>query len=350
MYKRIIIFVGALSSGGAEKVISIISKNLFAYFKEVEVFLYYNRQIFYDLDNNIKVRIIEKETGTKNFFKNMIWLRKNVNKNDVFVSFLAPFNMFAILALFNKIKIVVADRNDPKFIPQNFFKRKLRNFLYIFAKRVICQTENNKKYFNKNIQNKITVIYNPIYISEKIGVALEEEKENIIVSVGRLTKQKNQKLLINSFEKFLQLYPDYKLFIYGEGKERKDLEKYIKYLKLEKQIFLPGAFNDIHSRIKKAKVFVITSDYEGMPNALLEAMSLGLPCISTKVSGATELIKNYKNGILVERNSSKISKEIIKVIENKEYAYQLGVEATKIYNKLNESKIITQWINAIVKY
>lgn len=346
--KKVIIFIGDLRSGGAERVVSIISKGFLQEFKEVEIVLYYDRPIFYNLDKNIKVRTIEKETKSRNILKNMLWLRRNINKEDIFLSFLAPFNIVAIVSLFFKKKITVADRNDPRFDPPNLIKRFVRDILYNFAEKVVCQTESNKIYFNKNIQRKTNVIYNPIYLSEKIRSALEK-KENIIVSVGRLSKQKNQILLIDSFKKILKYFPDYKLIIYGEGEERINLENYIKKLNLEKNILLPGTFKDVHTRIKKAKIFIMTSDYEGMPNALLEAMSLGLPCISTKVSGAVDLIENYKNGVLTDRNPNEISNEIIKILNDESYTYSLGKEASKLYYKLNEKEIINQWIDLLKK-
>lgn len=348
--KKVSIFIGTLCSGGAERVVSVISKGLVEEFREVEIILYYDREIFYKLDERIKIKIIERETKSRNILKNMLWLRKNIKKDDILLSFLAPFNMLAIVSLFFKKKILVANRNDPNFIPVNKFLRKVRDILYNFTEGVICQTENNKRYFNKRIQNKTDIIYNPVYISEKQGSALEEKKENIIVSVGRLSKQKNQVLMIDSFKEILNKYPDYKLIIYGEGEERKNLENYIKENGLEKNIELPGAFKDIHTRIKKAKCFIMTSDYEGMPNALLETMSLGLPCISTKVSGAVDLIESGKNGILVDRDKNEISNEIIKIIENEDDAFNLGKEASKLYNKLDEKEIINQWINLLKKY
>ena len=345
--KKVIIFIGDLRSGGAERVVSIISKGFLQEFKEIEIILYYDRPIFYNLDKNIKIRIIERETKSRNILKNILWLRKNVNKENIFLSFLAPFNIVAIVALFFKKKIIVADRNDPRSDPPNFIKRFIRDILYNFTEKVVCQTESNKKYFNKNIQEKTSIIYNPIYLSEKIGSTLEEKKENRIVSVGRLSKQKNQILLIDSFKRVLKYFPDYKLIIYGEGEERINLENYIKKLDLEKNISLPGAFKDVHTKIKGAKAFIMTSDYEGMPNALLEAMSLGLPCISTKVSGAIDLIENYKNGVLVNRNSDEISNEIMKILKNENYAHSLGKEASKLYYKLNEKEIVNQWVDLL---
>lgn len=349
MNKKIIIFIGDLRSGGAERVVSVISNGFLQEFKEVRIVLYYDRPIFYKLDKKIKVSIIERETNSRNILKNMLWLRRNVNKEDIFLSFLAPFNIVAILSLFFKKKIIVADRNDPRFDPPNPIKKFLRNILYNFAEKVVCQTESNKKYFNKNIQRKTSIIYNPIYLSEKVGSSLNEKKENTIISIGRLSKQKNQILLINSFKKLLKYFPDYKLIIYGEGENRKFLENYIEKSNLEKNVFLPGAFKDVHNKIKKSKLFIMTSDYEGMPNALLEAMSLGLPCVSTKVSGAVDLIENYKNGVLVDRKPDEISNEIIKILNDENYAYSLGKEASDLYYKLNEKEIINQWIDLLKK-
>lgn len=348
MQKKLFIFTGALTSGGAERVISIISSKFFKHFEEIEIIMYYDKEIFYDLNREIKLRILEKETKSKNILKNILWLRKNIPSKSIFLSFSAPFNMIAILAfLFKDMEIIVSERSDPNFVPTNKLIQKIRDFLYYFADRIICQSEESKNYFNKKIRKKIKVINNPIYISEEVGSALLEKKENEIVTVGRLEKEKNQRFLIKVFSEFLKIYPNYKLIIYGEGKERKNLENYIRFLEIEDKVKLPGTTKDIHRKIKKSKIFILTSDYEGMPNALLEAMSLGLPCITTKVSGIQEIVKNKNNGIIVKNNSQEILKEIIKIIENNNYAYSLGYEATKIYENLNEEKIAKKWLEVL---
>src|SRR5690606_37218842 len=151
--------------------------------------------------------------------------------------------------------------------------------------------------------------------------------------VGRLHEQKNQQLLVNAFAKISNEYPDYKLEIFGEGELRDLLEEQISKLNLEGKVILRGTTNTLFDEIIDASLFVLSSDFEGMPNALMEAMSLGLPCISTdcKPGGAKELIENKVNGLLSNRLSEKNLYECIKyMLENPTKAEMMGIEAKNI--------------------
>ena len=117
---------------------------------------------------------------------------------------------------------------------------------------------------------------------------------------------------------------------------------------MEQNVCLPGNISDIHEHLKSAEIFVLSSDYEGMPNALIEAMCLGLPSISTKVSGATDLILDHENGILTELDSEEeLEKAILELVENKELARKLAVNAAKLNEELEVSKIMQQWTEFI---
>ena len=147
--------------------------------------------------------------------------------------------------------------------------------------------------------------------------------------------QKNQKMLFRAVKTVLEKYPEYQLVIYGEGPMREELEGYAKELGIEKYISLPGSMADVHDRIKDAEIFVLSSNFEGMPNALIEAMCLGLPVISTKVSGATDLIKDYENGLLTELNDQKeLETAMIEMIENPDLAEKLAKNAIELNDSL----------------
>ena len=157
------------------------------------------------------------------------------------------------------------------------------------------QTERAKNYFPKKIQEKSIIIPNPV----KVPVYAEKAKQNRIVSVGRLTEQKNHALLIDSFKSIAKEFPDTILDIYGEGPKRAELQEKIDNFGLSARIRLRGNILDVHEQIKDAGVFVLPSNYEGTSNALLEAMMMGLPCISTDCAGSDEVIENKKSGIIV---------------------------------------------------
>ena len=347
--KKIVFFDGTLREGGAERVISILTREMANNDVPVEIVLYYDEEVFYTLHPNVKVTSVYKQTGKKSLIKNIFWLRKYFKNNaGMVVSFLAPFNMVAIVArMGSKIPIIVADRSDPSFSPANKWVRKLRNFLYRFADLVVLQTKKNENYFSKK-NSKTTVISNPIDLGEMVGIAIKKEHEKKIVSVGRLISAKNQKMLINAFNIFHSKYSEYSLTIYGEGSERENLEKQIDELGLSESVSLPGTVKNVNELMSNAEIFVLSSDYEGMPNALIEAMCLGMPVISTMVSGATDLIKDGENGLLVDcGDTDALVQAMTKMAGDEDFRLVCAKNAVKTNELLRADKITNQWIETI---
>lgn len=352
MSQRYIFFVGTLGNGGAERVISILSSQMAEQGMDVEVLTYYDRPVFYKVNPKVKITAVEKCTGKSSKIANLLWIRKYFKKNaKIVISFLAPFNIMALVAkLGTGIPMIVADRNDPTEVPTNMVVRKLRDYLYMAADGIVLQTEKNKAYFNRTVQKKSVVIYNPVDMKEYAGIALCTKKQKTIVSAGRLMRQKNQKMLLDAFADVLKTHPEYKLIIYGEGPYRDELEQKIRMLRISENVLLPGSTSELHERIKSAEIFVLSSDYEGMPNALIEAMCMGLPVISTKVSGATDLICHGENGLLVDVNDSVgLKKAMLELIEKQEKASKLAKRATELNEQLEVEKIMNQWIAFVQK-
>lgn len=348
--KRYMFFVGTMGSGGAERVISILTKKMAEQGLDVEIVTYYDKEPFYPIDSRVKLTAAEAYTGTKHVAKNLLWLRKYFsNHAKMLISFLAPFNMIALMAKAGTgIPIVVADRNDPKRVPANVIVRKVRDFLYMFADGVVLQTHKNKEYFNCITQRKSKVIYNPVHMGEYAGISLSIVKEKKLVSAGRLMPQKNQKLLVEAFAEVSKQYPEHKLYIYGEGPCREVLEKLISQLELDGKVLLPGSITDLHEQIKNAQIFVLSSDYEGMPNALIEAMCMGLPVISTRVSGATDLITDQKNGLLVQcGDKSELAEAMLYMLNNEEESENMAKKAVELNELLTTETIYEQWMQLI---
>lgn len=348
--KKNLFFIGTLCNGGAERVVSILASRMAQQGMDVEILTYYDRPVSYEIDPQVKISAVETLSGKRGKLENLFWLRRYFRENaKIVISFLAPFNILAILANFgSKVPIIAADRNDPEKIPSNPVLRKARDFLYRFASGVVVQTKKNQSYFSKAVQKKSRVIYNPVDLKGYAGTALQTAKEKKIVTAGRLMPQKNQKMLIEAFAAVKKRHPDYTLVIYGEGSERKKLESQAERLGLQDSVIFPGNVSDLHERIKTAEIFVLCSDYEGMPNALIEAMCMGLPCISTKVSGATDLITDHENGILIDRDDKEaLEKALLELIEERETPERLAKAAVKLNEELEVTKIMEQWINWI---
>lgn len=158
-------------------------------------------------------------------------------------------------------------------------------------------------------------------------------------------------MLISAFSKFSKSHPDYKLLIWGEGDERGELENQINELSLEQKVLLPGVSENIFQELSKGEIFVLSSNFEGMPNTLIEAMCLGLPCISTKVSGATDLIKDGVNGLLIEINAeNQLIMAMEKLTGDDSLRKEIGENASKIYDELNVEVISNKWIKYIENF
>lgn len=354
MKSKLIISIGTLCAGGAERVISNLSYHLADQYDDVVIVMWYKEPIFYKVDGRVRIVCVEEEVGTLNDIKRMLWFRRFIKSErpDLLLSFLEPLNLRVLIATIGlKIKTVVAERNDPRVINGGKIMDFIERTIYKLSDGILVQTETIKKFFIGGLEKKTTVIYNPVNIEEDlVGKALLTPKKKLIVSVARLKKQKNQIFLVKSFQKFLETHSDYKLIIYGEGPEREYLEQYIKANNLLEHISLPGATKNVLNVIVDADCFVLSSRCEGMSNALLEAMCIGLPCISTKVSGAIDLIEDNKNGILVDHDDvDALSQSISRIVDDEEFAKQIGKSGTELYKILKSDVISKQWIEYINK-
>ena len=344
--RRIVFFIGTLGNGGAERVISILTRHLANMGLSIEIVLYYDSVPFYEIHPDVRITYVERETCSKNILKNLLWLRRYFKKNaDLVISFLAQFNMLSLVALFaTRIPTIVADRNDPRHMPKQGLLRTTRNLLYHLADVVVVQTQHNKMYFSKALQRKCRIIYNPIDLGEKQGLALRTEKKRRIVSAARLMPQKNQLMLIDAFAKVKEDFPDHTLTIYGEGPFRNELENRIETLGLTGSVELPGKVQNVFDCIADAELFVLSSDFEGMPNALIEAMCLGLPVISTRVSGATDLIVDGKNGLLTDvGNTEQMVSCMKRMLADAALRKSCAEEALKLNDQLCVDRIVDQW-------
>lgn len=350
---KILFTIFSLTHSGAERVVSILANEMAKSGHEVTVLLYYDRPVWYELDKRVRVVSDEQFIGKTNAVKHVLFRNRYFRKNDfdVILSFLAPMNMVNLVAAMGtKKKIIVADRNDPRFIPKKRLIRAARNFLYRFADGVVAQSKENRGYFSKCVQKKCEVIFNPIQMEGYRERALSVQKRDEIVSVGRLIEQKNPMMLLEAFARFVKMHPSYSLIFYGEGECKEKLEQRACALGIEKNVVFPGAVKNIFESEIYAKLFVMTSQFEGMPNALIEAMCIGVPVISTKVSGAVDLIQDGMNGKLIECNDIEgLYAVMTEMIDDYETGRRYAENAVQINNDLTVERIANQWMEMIRK-
>ena len=361
---KIMFVIPRMNSGGAERVVANLACS-FSKEHKVLVCSLVSKESFYDLKkkniffNSAGFSINRKNKFTvfysysKFFFKSLKFIKKNINdfKPDCIISFLIETDILTYLATRKNKDIVkiFSERNDPT--RRKTLIKKVLKKIYKSSDLFVCQSKKVYEYYDYISSNKKVIISNPIDYT-LLPRNIYEEKNHNIVSVGRLNNQKNFELLINSYIISKDELPDdCKLIIYGEGKLRENLEKLIKMKGMEKDIFLPGSQKNVMDLINGSALFVLTSNYEGFPNALLEAMAIGLPVISTNfyTGIAKELIKN-ENGIIVPVNDEqKLAKAIVRIMNDKQLRKIMKKNNVKLCKKFDVNNIASIWIDYIKK-
>jgi glycosyltransferase involved in cell wall biosynthesis len=350
--KKIVFIISSLGSGGAERVVSILANGFFNRGYNVSIVMVVNHNISYEISDRINLIALDcndsnKKSAFARYEERLVKIKKAVNRiqPDIVVSFMSTINIDVCLALWGiNVPIVVSERNDPAVDPRSKLKQLVRRIVYRRANGFVFQTPDARDYFSKRIQSKSEVILNPM--SAEMPYPFDGERENRIVAVGRLNRQKNYPLLLKAFDRISSEFPDYTLHIYGEGEMRKDIEHQIAESEAKERIVLHGFCKNVHDEILKAALFVMTSDFEGLPNALIEAMALGLPVISTDCpcGGPRMVIRNNKNGLLVPVGDLKALTESMQcLLTDSDKRETMGLEARKVREELQRDRIIDKW-------
>ena len=164
--------------------------------------------------------------------------------------------------------------------------------------------------------------------------------------MGRVDENKNHELLIRAFAQIAGDFPEYKLLIYGEGEKRKALQELAVDLGLEERILLPGNEEHVEEAIYRARVFVLPSNTEGMPNTLIEAMLLGLTVIATDCpcGGCAELIEHEQNGLLTPvEDVEKMKENLRRVLAHPREADRMGRNAAQLRDLYQARAVYGGW-------
>lgn len=352
--RRIAFYIGSLDKGGAERVIANLAEYFHSQNYEVFVVTKLKERDEYSLNAGITriIADITKDEETTSRIGNLcarIRKLRNIWKEirpDIIVSFIRKNNVMAIASSRGlKIPVVVSVRSDPKRELQGRIMKGLSLFLFCFADGIVLQTKQARDFFPKNLQKKSVILPNSINPSF-LNVDREKEKNKEIVAVGRIDCNKNQRMLVETFSEIASKYPDWKVCLYGEGEEKGKLEKLVKEKQLEHQILFMGQVEDVAEKIKKASVFVLPSKCEGMPNALIEAMTLGLAVVATDCpcGGPADLIQDGENGILIRvDDKARLKTELMKLMDDETYRNRLAKKASCIVDKLHPDIVNVQW-------
>lgn len=360
---RIALYIDHRFRGGAQRVMVNLA-NYFAQ-KGIEVMLIcdidINKEVSrlypgtsrYPLSENVKEIVLKEAlSSNKNLNKNYLRIRelrkciKNF-KPDIVLSFLGPNNLRMLIATIGlKCKKVVSVRNDPvQEYGNSYAKRLITNIIFLFADGCVFQTEMAKDYFWKPIKYRSTIIFNPV--DKKFFMQKRSKTVKNIISVGRFDKQKNHLLLIRAFAKIAHIFPGENLILYGTGVLKKDMEQLAEKLNISDRVIFPGVADNIEKKLAESRLFVLSSDFEGMPNALMEAMAVGVPCISTdcRVGGPRLLFGKELEQYLVPCNNEKVLSKCIGDMLNKSEIENdmISKELKKRAELFNPEKIFAQW-------
>lgn len=357
--KKIAFLIPSLSTGGAERVVVSLANKFVEKFEVFVIVLNYTDTV-YKVNNDVHIiylrdKYLPSSSSFEAIKSNLINLKKifkivKANQISMLIGFTTSVNVLTIIiAKLLKKPNLISERNNPEVYFPNTFWKNLRSLSYPFTDGLIVQTEFIKGFYERILkEEKIQIIPNPIDEMMLIEKRDYRDRENIILTVGRLDANKNQRLLIEAFAN-LNVF-NWKLLIVGDGVLRREYEEMVISLGIASKVEIVGNVNNVQDYYNKAKIFVFTSDSEGFPNALLEAMSFGLPCISTDCpSGPSEIIEDNENGYLIEVNNRiQLEHCLTKLMNSSELRSDFSNKALKSTSKFKIEEIYKKWENLVI--
>ena len=357
---------GTMSRGGAERVIASLANTYCAQGNEIVIISLDNSESGYPLDERVQHIRLNLAGASKNKLQGILRsariisaLRKLIKqkKIDAVVTFELRQAIFLQYAFpfGRKFKIITSERANPNVRKRSKLEKWQYDKLLPKVDGFIFQTERVSHCYPESLRKIGTVIPNGVFpeiLPERLP-EFESRQHKDICAVGRLAKQKGYDILLEAFQEFRKTHPDYHLHIYGKGALQQQLEEQIAALELSDCVTLYGSVPDVMFQVADMGMYVMASRFEGMPNALMEAMACGLPSISADCDfGPGELIRDRENGILVPvENVKALAFAMAEVADNKELAEKLSQNGQNIRNTHNGeliAKMYYQYITDVV--
>lgn len=349
---KLMMVITGMQSGGAERVMATLCNELV---KRHSIRLLSMKAAVTDYYLDPRIEFFGIKQNNKSFIKSSLFVKKHIKawKPDIVLSFMTKSNIIALtskIMMKTNIPFVIAERANPYNAP--VILKWIRRFLYKKADGCVYQTQQAQRYYERIVKCESVILKNPLNPCFVDSVPYTGIRKRKIVTVGRLSEEKNQKLLINAFGLLADKYSEYIVEIYGEGPLHKNLEQHIAACKLQERVFLMGRKENIKECIRDSEIFVLSSNSEGMPNALLEAMALGLACVATDcpIGGVADIINNNENGILISMNNMEaLSDSLEKLMTDSSFSERLRNNATNVVEDYSADRICQQWEQYLLK-
>ena len=338
---KVLFVISCLNYGGAEKNLMLVANHFNKIGHDVAICNFNERETVQHVCHEVKyyekTDVYEKTgkfawIGMRKQQYEFLKLCCRDFKPDIIISFLGMPNFLSILCgKILGIPVVISERADPNRF--NSKLDKIMHFVYNYADGAVFQSDGAKNFYSGRLQKRSAVISNPVmHVKEEYCYDLKQTYK-VIAFAGRFeTVQKRQDIMLEAMKLVLKKHPDYKLVFYGDGENEEEIKNLASDMKINENVIFAGVSDNLVRDISKCEIYAITSDYEGIPNTLLEAMTIGMPCVSTDCSpgGAKMLVDNGINGTLVPCGDvSAIAEAINYYIENKSVAVAHGKEAKK---------------------
>lgn len=358
---RIIFITNSIGFGGAEKMLTFVANSLserghtcaIVNLGGVPEYVNTYKQ---SIDEHIDVFNMKDKIPQKNRKEEISAVAQYAKKfrADALIGFTNFPNMYAsIVGRILRIPSIMSERGDPTKTLSNTFKDIILKLIINSASGGVFQTDGAMSFYGKRLQKRGIVIPNPIFIKGTVPDVPYEEREKTVVSVGRLdNEQKRLDIMLKSFSIFIRKHPEYTLKIYGSGDDENAVRQWCVDLGIQDKVKFMGVTKTPMQDISNDGMFLITSDYEGISNSLLEAMAVGLPCISTDHTpgGARLLIIDHENGLLAPMGDAEaLARAMCEFADSPELAQKCSNNARDVVNRFEPNRIIDMWENYIKK-
>lgn len=363
---KIVVLVSSMENGGAERVASTLANYWAGKGVGVAVVPTFPGKggCFYDLYESVRLVYLTDllRTGSPNgvlgYLRRLLCLRQFVieERPDVILSFLPNVNIMTLLATIGiKGRKIICERTDPFVMPVPWALKVARRAVYPLADILVVQTEAVAKKVRRHwgLESKIAIIGNPIP-NDLLSVTRKPvlRRNKTLLAVGRLSEEKGFLLLVTLFSRLVVSHPEWVLRIVGDGPLRGALEEVIHATGVERKVELVGQVRDVENEYLLADAFVLSSRYEGFPNALLEAMAVGLPCVSFDCpSGPYEITNGGRAAVLVPPDDAEGMLEALKIfLADESLRHGLSREARPfVAERFSIGSIAAKWESLMVE-
>ncbi len=355
---RLVFVISALSSGGAERVLVSLVKGLSARGHRITVVTMYGRELdFFQLPAGVDRVALGLGEDTVGLWAKLVAHRRRTvalrrairaSKPDAVISFLARTNVLVLAATVGlAAPVIAAEHTDPFREPLARSWERLRRITYRRAARVVSVSEGVDRYFDWIAADRRAVIPNPVdfaEIEEAVPV-VALPWPHAILAMGRLAPEKGFDLLIEAFARLAARFPDWGLAILGEGGLRGRLETLAAGHGLAGRVLLPGAVPAPGATLKKADLFVLSSRWEVLPMALIEAMACGVAVVATEcLPSAAEWIRPGENAVLVSaEDAAGLAAAMNGLMQDPARRRLLGQNAAQSVRRFDLDRIVELW-------